>query len=114
MRRCFILWSQMSLVLLLCLGQSRGPLAGAMRPVKQLPTQRPSQAEIQFSSFEFLQLMITSHPGMLPIKGEPTKGSRFFVEAKLYGEEAIATANFEAVDQSGNVIQKILIERRPD
>lgn len=116
MGKWFVLLGSLSLVLLICLRQSESPqsLAAAMRPVKLLPIQTRSSAEIQFSAFAFLQLFITNHPGMVPIKGQPTKGSRFFVEAKLYGEEAIATAKFEAVDERGNVIQKILIDRQPD
>jgi hypothetical protein len=74
----------------------------------------PSAAEISFMSFEFKQFQFSQHGGMFPIKGEPTKGSRFFVEATLYREEAIATAKFEAVDEAGNVIQKISIQRQPD
>jgi hypothetical protein len=88
--------------------------AAGMRPVKQLPSETPSSAEISFMDFEFKQLQISRHPGMFPIEGEPTKGSRFFVEATFHREDAIATAKFEAVDEAGNVLQKILIEREPD
>ena len=111
-----VLLAQFSLVLLLCVGQSESPQspATAVRPVKLLPSPTPSSGQIHFSSFEFLQLFISHHAGSSAIKGEPTKDARFFVEAKLYGEEAIATAKFEAVDERGNVIQKVLIERRAD
>ena len=110
------LLAQFPLVLLLWVGQSESPQSPATvgRPVKQLPSPTPSSGEIHFSSFEFQQLYITNHPGSSTIEGEPTKEARFFVQAKLYGEEAIATAKFEAVDERGNVIQKILIERRAD
>lgn len=116
MGKWIVLLSLLTLVLLFCGGQSEGPQspASAMRPVKQLPSQTPSTAEIDITDFDFQQLFITNHPGTSAIEGEPTKGSRFFVEAKLYAEEAIATAKFEAIDERGNVIQKILIERQPD
>src|SRR6476661_1704559 len=116
MGKCTVLFVVFPLVLLVCIGQSANPQlpATAMRPVKILPSPTPSSGEIHFLSFEFQQLFITNHPGSAAIKGEPTKGARFFVEAKLYGEEAIATAKFEAGDERGNVMQKILIERRAD
>jgi hypothetical protein len=84
-----------------------------MRPVKQLPVQPRLTEEISFEKFEFQQLIISRHPGMFGLEGEPTKGFRYFIEARIYGEEAIATAKFEAVDEAGNVIQKILIGRQP-
>lgn len=111
-----VLLALFPLVLLLCVGQSESQQspAPAVRPVKLLSSQTPSSGRIHFSSFEFQQFFISHHAGSSVIKGEPTKEARFFVEAKLYGEEAIATAKFEAVDERGNVIQKILIERRAD
>lgn len=111
-----VLLALLPLVLLPCGGQSPEPQspATAMRSVKQLSGQTPSTAEIDITDFEFQQLFFTHHPGTVPIEGEPTKGARFFVEAKLYAEEAIATAKFEAIDERGNVIQKILIERQSD
>ncbi|MGH9908970.1 MAG: hypothetical protein ACRD8U_25710, partial [Pyrinomonadaceae bacterium] len=116
MRRSIFLLALLALIPPPCAGQLSGPqsLAGEMRPVKQLPSSSPSSGEIHFEGFEFQQLYVTRHPGSWPIKGEPTKGFRFFVEAELYGEEAIATAKFEAVDEVGNVIQPVLIQRRPD
>ena len=116
MGKCIILLALLPLVLLLCGGPSgvpQSPPATAMRPVKQLPSQTPSTAEIDVIDFDFRQLFLTNHPGTSAIEGEPTKGARFFVEAKLYAEEAISRAKFEAIDERGNVIQKILIERQP-
>jgi hypothetical protein len=89
------------------------PLATVMRPVKQLPVQPRLTEEISFEKFEFQQLIISRHPGMFGLEGEPTIGFRYFVEARIYGEEAIATGKFEAVDEAGRVIQKILIGRQP-
>ncbi|HET9788861.1 MAG TPA: hypothetical protein VFP47_17105 [Pyrinomonadaceae bacterium] len=83
------------------------------RPVKQTIVETPSSADISFEDFEFLQLWITNHPGHSEIKGEPTKGFKYSVRARIYGEDAISTAKFEAIDQAGNVIQKILIQRQP-
>jgi hypothetical protein len=56
-------------------------------------------------------MFLSNHPGMTEIKGEPTIGARFFARAWIYDWEAIATAKFEAVDENGNFIQKILINR---
>jgi hypothetical protein len=116
MGKWIVLFAMFPLLLLLCVGQWESPQSPVtvMRPVKLLPSPTPSSGEIHFSSFEFQQIFITNHLGSMAIKGEPTKGARFVVEAKLYGEEAIATAKFEAVDERGNVIQKISIERRAD
>lgn len=140
MRRWILLLALLPLVLVLCMVQSTDPqslagidksidpqalisvdqsvdpqaLVGIMRPVKPLPSQMPSSAEITFSEFEIQQMFVTNHPGTVAIKGEPTKGFRFFVEAKIYSWEAIATLKFEAVDEHGNVIQKIPIQRQPD
>lgn len=83
------------------------------RPVKQKAVTTPSSADIDFDRFEFLQLWVTNHPGHSEIKGEPTKGFRYSVRARLYGEDAITTAKFEAIDVAGNVIQRILIQRQP-
>jgi len=116
MSKWIVLLAMFPLVLVLCVAQSENPQSPstAPRPVKLLPSPTPSSGGIHFESFEFQQLFITNHPGSWAIKGEPTKGARFFVEAKLYGEEAISTAKFEAVDVRGNLIQKVLIERRAD
>ena len=114
--RWIVLLKLFPLALPLCLVRPGTPQSpnSAMRPVKELPSRTPSTGEIDFLSFEFDQLYITNHPGASAIKGEPTKGARFFVEAKLYAVEGIATAKFEAIDEHGKVIQKILIERRAD
>ncbi len=108
MGRWLVLLALLLLVVLRCGDQSIDPQSPvtAMRPVKLLPSQTPPTAEIEIIGFDFQQLVITHHPGTFAMEGEPPKGSRFFVEAKLYGEEAIATAKFEAVDVLGNVIQK--------
>ena len=88
-------------------------LVGIMRPVKQLPTEPRSSTEITFSDFQIQQMFISNHPGTVEIKGEPTKGSRFFAQASIYAWEAIATLKFEAVDENGNFINKVLINRQP-
>ena len=114
MGKWIVLLALFPLALMLCIDQCAPPQfpVPLMRSVKELPRPTPSTAEIQISSFEFQQLFITNHPGATAIKGEPTTQTRFPVEVKLDGEEAIATAKFEAIDERGNVIQKILIERR--
>ncbi len=116
MCRSIVLLALLHLLLQQCVGQAVDPRSSAngTRPVKQLPSDMPSTSEIRFYSFEFKQLYLSQHPGTVKIKGEPSKGLRFFVEAKFYAEEAISTAKFEAVDEAGNVIQKVLIQRQPD
>lgn len=125
MRRWNLLLALISLVLLLCVeqslepptltgvGQSPDPQAstGIMRPVKQRPVKPRSSTEITFANFAIQQMFLSNHPGMTEIKGEPTIGARFFARAWIYDWEAIATAKFEAVDENGNFIQKILINR---
>jgi hypothetical protein len=125
MRRWNLLLALISLVLLLCLEQSLDPQTltgvgqltdpqasmGIMRPVKQRPIKPRSSTEITFANFAIQQMFLSNHPGMTEIKGEPTIGARFFARAWIYDWEAIATAKFEAVDENGNFIQKILINR---
>ena len=101
-------------LLVVVLYQGAGPsqLDVATRPIKQTAVETPSSADIHFAGFEFLQLWFTNHPGHSEIKGEPTKGVKYSVRARIYGEDAISTAKFEAIDRAGNVIQKILIQRQ--
>ncbi|HLA11582.1 MAG TPA: hypothetical protein VJ023_13425 [Pyrinomonadaceae bacterium] len=115
MPRSILLLTLLPLISLQCVSQTADPKSlAAMRPVKELASQTPSATEIDLAGFDFLQLYFTRHPGFFPIDGEPTKGFQYFVEAKLYGEEAIANAKFEAVDEAGQLIQKVLIKRQPD
>jgi hypothetical protein len=85
-----------------------------MRPIKLIPAETPSISQLRFVSFEFQQLFLGPHPGTSAITGEPSKGTRYFVGAKFYGEEAINTAKFEAVDEFNRPIEKIAIERQSD
>jgi hypothetical protein len=117
MSRAILLLALLPLTSHSCAGQTAGPRspAAAARPVKNLAGQTPSVADIQFAEFEFQQPYFGREgPGFWRIDGEPSKDLRYFVEAELYGAEAIATAKFEAVDEVGHVIKQILIQRRPD
>ena len=81
------------------------------RPVKRLPVQAPASADIEFDEFEFKLLAGSRHPGTWPIEGEPSKGYTYFVEARVYGLEAIATARFEVLDEQGALIEPARIRR---
>jgi hypothetical protein len=81
------------------------------RPVKRLPVQAPASADIAFDEFEFKLLAGSRHPGTWPIEGEPSKGYTYFVEARVYGLEAIATARFEVLDEHGALIEPARIRR---
>jgi hypothetical protein len=115
------MWQVIILILLACLSRvapfqfrqtnrGRAP-AVTDRPVKKLPVRAPKSADIQFAEFEFKLLSGGRHPGMFPIEGEPSKGVPYFVEATLYGTEAIATAKFEVVDEHGALIEPARIRR---
>ena len=102
MCRCIGLFALLVVVSHPGLKQAAGPfqLDAATSPVKQVAIESRSSAEIDFAGFEFLQLWITNHPGHSKIKGEPTKGVKYPVRARIYGEDAISTAKFEAIDQA--------------
>ncbi len=117
MSRSILMLALLPLISPSSVGQTADPKvsAAAARPVKTLASQTPSAASIHFAGFEFQQPYFGREgPGVRRIEGEPSKGSHYFVEAKLYGEEAIATAKFEAVDEVGQVIQQVLIGRQSD
>lgn len=89
-----------------CAGQTTGQKspAAAASPVKKLPSKAPRAADIHLAGFEFQRPYFGREgPGFWRLEGEPSKGVRYIVEAQLYGEEAIATARFEAVDEVGRV-----------
>ena len=102
----------MPLLSQVCASQSNDLTSlGIMRPVKQLPREPRHSADITFEDFQIQQTYLTNHPGTVEIKGEPTKGGRFFARAWIFGWEAIATLKFEAVDENGKFIDKVLINR---
>lgn len=116
-RRSILSLPLLALISASCAGQVADPTqsTAATRPVKKLPSPAQTVGSIQLSGFEFQRPYFGREgPGFWRIDGEPSKGHRYVVEAELYGEEAIATAKFEAVDEVGHVIQQILIQRRPD
>ena len=88
--------------------------AGDARPVKRLASPAARAADINVLSFAFQQTYIGFEgPGLLPVDGEPSRGTRYIVAASVYGDEAIATAALSAVDESGTVIQSIRMMREP-
>jgi hypothetical protein len=115
-RRSILLIALLTVASASAAGQTADAMAATgARPVKKLSSQVQSVARIQLAGFEFQQPYFGREgPGFWRIDGEPSKGLRYVVEAELYGEEAIATAKFEAVNEFGQVIQQILIQRRPD
>ena len=82
------------------------------RPVKKMPVKAPKSADVEFAQFEFKLLSGGPHPGVFAIEGEPSKGFYYFVEATLYGVDAIATAKFEVLDEQGAVIEPAHIRRQ--
>lgn len=115
--RLILLFAMLLLIAPLHVGQTSRPTSPPTetKPVKQLPVRSPRSAEIQLLDFKFEQMLLGREgPGLFPIEGEPAKGRRYFVEALLFREEAIATAKFEAVDARGVFIQAVRILRRSD
>jgi hypothetical protein len=88
--------------------------AGDARPVKRLASPAGRAADINVLSFDFQHVYFGFEgPGLLPIDGEPSRGARYIVAARVYGDKSIATAAFSAVDESGTVIQSIRMMREP-
>jgi len=79
-------------------------------PVKPVSTHTPTVADIHFEAFEF-NWLTNSRYGPMPwqITGQPSKNTYYYVEPKVYGEDAIATMKFEAVDEHGALISVIPI-----
>jgi hypothetical protein len=73
-------------------------------------TKPPSVAAVQFVAFEFQQ-PTPRHVSvsLYDIKVEPSSGARYVVEAKIGGQEVIAAATFEIVDENGSTIQPLVI-----
>ncbi len=83
------------------------------QPVKDV-TEPPKASEISLGSFEFQQpAFLHAGPGLFRIEGEPVIGAESVVEAYIYGDEAIATVKFEAVDTNGTVLEPVVIARAP-
>ena len=81
-------------------------------PVKDV-TKMWRAEEIEFVAFEFQQpTPMHVSVSLFRIDGEPSSGARYPVEAHLGGEEAIATASFEAIAEDGTLVQPLLVARR--
>src|SRR5215216_6225061 len=89
------------------------PSEAAVRPVKKLPSQLPSVADIDFAEFEIQRLYLGQHgPSPWRIPRQPSKASHYYVQPRRYGEEAIATAKFEAIVCSSSICpQKYFYEK---
>lgn len=103
-----------SVVLPVFAGQLSGSriLPAAVRPVEDV-TARPDIAQIEFVGFDFEEpalYEVSVHYG--PIEGEPSIGVEYGVEASIGGDEAIATAVFDAIDEDGSPIQRIAMVRQ--
>src|SRR5215207_573621 len=86
--------------------------AEVLIPVSIVPGPGPRTEDIRLDGFEFNQPVIGRHGlDFSRIDGEPSRGAQYFVEAKLYSQQAILTAKFEAVDETGKVILLIRIGR---
>lgn len=116
MRRLTFTFALLLLTTPTCACQTVGPQepAGAWRPVRPLPGPGPRTAEASIDSFELQQPVYGRYGiGFWNIDGEPSRGAQYFVEAKLSPQEVIATAKFEAIDESGKVILLIGLFRVP-
>lgn len=83
------------------------------QPVKNV-AEPPKASAISLDSFEFQQpTFLHAGPGFADLEGEPVIGTETAVEAYLFGDEAIATVRFEAVDENGTVIAPVVIARAP-
>src|SRR5262245_12615692 len=79
------------------------------QPVREVT--KPVDADtIEFVAFEF------QRPGLFElsvhytqIEEDPSVGVEYGVRASLGGEEAIATARFDVVDENGNEVQHVPI-----
>ena len=83
------------------------------RPLVNIAQPEPV-SEINLSSFDFLKPDF-GHGGVYlsPIKGEPVAGQQYVVEARIYGEDAMARATFEVLDESGQATHTLPMGRRP-
>jgi hypothetical protein len=77
-------------------------------------TEPPKASEISFAEFQFQQpTFLHGGPDLFRIEGEPVIGRRYVVEAYVFGDEAIADLQFEAVDERGMSIGPVPIARKP-
>lgn len=109
MRRLALL----SLVSSLGIAQTAGefPPPATPRPVIDR-TEPPRASDIDVGTFEFLEAtFMHGGPGLFRIEGEPVIGAEYPVAAHIYGEAAVATIEFSAVDLNGEAIETIEIAR---
>lgn len=81
----------------------------AFQPVRDV-TERPNAERIEFVGFEFQRpdlFEFTAHYSQ--IEEDPSVGVEYGVAASVGGEEAIATAAFDVVDENGTEVQRVSI-----
>lgn len=95
-------------------GQTVSLVPTAPRPLINIA--KPlSVAEIDVTDVDFLEPRF-GHGGidLVPLEGEPVAGKEYVVEARIYGENAMAHATFEVLDESGRAIQALAMGRKPE
>lgn len=91
--------------------QSGAPPSAAPRPVEEITKPRAA-SEVSLGSFEFQEVtFLHGGPGFFRIDGKPAKGTRYPVEASIYGVESVASVRFELVDARGASIERIKMAR---
>ena len=81
---------------------------GSVRPVRKIGATRSSTAKISFLDFRFQEPYFGREgPNYAPQKGEPSGGAQQLAEARLFGNESIATLKFEMADESGQSIRSL-------
>jgi hypothetical protein len=83
-----------------------------MTPVKDV-TSPPRAAEIEFVDFKF-QRPQPAHGGvfLFAFDGEPARGVRYPVDARIAGQEAIASLRFDVVDEDGTIVEPVAMAVR--
>jgi hypothetical protein len=104
------------LVAAMCTGQTAGQFSpsATARAVQEV-TERSKVSDIQFSGFSFQQpdlYELSVHYG--EIEGDLSARAEYAVEAVIEGADAIATATFDAIDENGNAVERVLIVPQAD
>jgi hypothetical protein len=98
----------------LAAGQSAGPplVPAEPRPLQNIAAP-PSSAGVSLADVNLLEpTFLHAGPGLGRLRGEPVAGCRYAVEAYIDGEQAIASARIEAIDERGEAIAVIPMARR--
>lgn len=86
-------------------------ISNVPRTVKRISSSVRAE-EIAIFGFEFQRPYFGYEgPNFRPIDEEPSAGTRYFVRATLFRQEAIATAKFELVDESGLALRVLRLSK---